>query len=91
MDGRESRRADAKVDNACARLLHEDNLAEITVSCDKHAVLFARRTEQIEIVCFRKPCLKRGQDIVPEVGQKAGCQGVDVLVEKELHSCTDVM
>ncbi len=66
-------------------MLHEDQAAEVFVTSNEKTCFLPRTRQQIAVGSTSQVELSGSDDIVAEVAEKAGGQGVNVLVEQESH------
>jgi len=68
--------------------MDKDKPSEIPVARYEYTVLVARDAQQFNILCLRQAKVGRAHDIVSQSSQKPRGDGINILIQKQLHPIT---
>ena len=75
----------AKIDDARVVTTGKDETTEVSITGDKDPSIGLGRTENLDIRRCRQSSIRSHHQIMADLGEEAGGQVVDVLIEEEPH------
>jgi hypothetical protein len=85
MNGIQGRRQNAKIEHSGPTALDKDQAAVITIASHDDPPLLMSNTQQLSVLGLRQAELGGWNNVVSEAGQKTNGDGIDILIDKELH------
>ena len=78
----------SKENDARTEIADEHQPAEVFVSRDEDPVPPVRNVEQFQITCLGVTQISSRHYIMPQIEEKTRCDGVDVLIQEQIHAAT---